>query len=289
MKPRLSALLLLTMAALSFDRRSAAAPKPGEFGVQLYSVRRELKQDLPGTLAKLKSIGFDLVEVAGTDGVSADDLRKALDAAGQRALAIHAPYERLRDDLASVVKDAKALGATWVVCPWIPHAEPSYTAQNNADAIALFNKVGAELKRAGLRFAYHAHGYEFLTKSPDGKGGNLFDEMLAKTKPGVVDFEMDVFWFAFGGVDPVAYLKRHPRRFPLFHLKDMKKGTEVGRYPKLAPHDADVVVGTGQIDIAGIVKEARRQHAAGLFLEDETKVAMTQLPDSLRYLRELPK
>lgn len=265
-----------------------AAPKPGEFGVQLYSVRRELKQDVPGTLAKLKAMGFDVVELAGFDPLSAEDMRKALDAAGQRALAVHIQYDRLRDDLPGAIRDAKAVGAKWIVCPWIPHAEPTYTEKNNDDAIALFNDAGAQIRKAGLRFAYHAHGYEFLTKTADGQR-NMFDEMLAKTKRGVVDYEMDVFWFAYGGADPVTYLKRHPGRFPLFHLKDMKKGTEVGHHPKQAPHDADVVVGTGQIDIAGIVKEARKQHAVGLFLEDETKEALTQLPESLRYLQSLPK
>jgi sugar phosphate isomerase/epimerase len=281
--------LAFAAIAMTLVASSVAVAKPaGEFGVQLYSVRRELKRDVPGTLAKLKTMGFDVVELAGFDVAPPEQMRKLLDDAGQRALALHVQYEPLRDNLAGAIRDAKTVGAKWIVCPWIPHAEPNYTAEDNAKAIELFNRAGAEIRKAGLRFAYHAHGYEFLTKSADGRG-NLFDEMLAKTKPGVVDFEMDVYWFAYGGVDPVAYLKQHRGRFPLFHLKDMRKGTPVGLHPKRSNPDADVVLGTGQIDIARIVKEARRQRAVGLFLEDENPAAVTQLPESLRYLKTLPK
>ena len=72
------------------------------------------------------------------------------------------PFERLRDDAAAAVKEAKTLGCLFVVCPWIPHDKAGFTADDAAKAAAVFNEASLVAKGEGLRLAYHAHGYEFL-------------------------------------------------------------------------------------------------------------------------------
>ena len=100
------------------------------------------------------------------------------------------------------------------------------------------NKAGELCKAAGLRLGYHNHDFEF--KPVDGT--RLYDVLLTETDPGLVDFEMDIYWVVRAGQDPAQLLKAHPGRFPLWHVKDMDRAkpelnTEVGvgsiGFPKL--------------------------------------------------------
>ncbi len=267
--------------------KAAKPPKyPANVGLQLYSVREQLKQDLPGTLAQVRKLGFRDVEIYDLHGQTAAEFAKTLAKAGLRARSMHQSYGRFKDDLPGLVADAKALGVTYAGCAWIPHKD-AFDAEEARAAIEVFNKAGQALKEAGVQFFYHLHGYEFA-KGADGK--TLFDEMLAKTDPAAVAFELDVFWAFHGGADPVALLRAHPGRFPLTHLKDMRKGEPVGLTTGKADKEADVTLGTGQIDIAAIVAETNKSgKVAWHFLEDESKAVLEQLPGSLAYLKGLKK
>jgi hypothetical protein len=102
----------------------------GPVGLQLYSLREYLPKDVPGTLAKVRAMGFREVEAAGLWGQTATEHRAALDKAGLRCPSAHMSYERLRDDLKGAFAEIKTLGAKWVVCPWIPH-EKNATASSS--------------------------------------------------------------------------------------------------------------------------------------------------------------
>src|SRR4051812_6725753 len=93
----------------------------GPVGLQLWSLREYLPKDLQGSLAKVRGLGLREVESAGLWGHTVPQMRKALDDAGLRCQSSHMQFERLRDDLPGALAEAKALGASWVVCPWIPH------------------------------------------------------------------------------------------------------------------------------------------------------------------------
>src|SRR5688500_18837737 len=93
----------------------------GPLGLQLYSVRREMAQDVPGTLRRVRELGFQEVELAGTYNLTPAQFRQELDRAGLRATAMHVGYERLRDDLPGVIAEAKVLGAQSVGQAWIRH------------------------------------------------------------------------------------------------------------------------------------------------------------------------
>lgn len=261
-------------------RTPTALGKP--VGLQLYSLRQYLPQDVPGTLAKIRGMGFREVEGGETYKLGIEGFKAAVQKAGLVVTSEHHGYEQWRDDTAGVLKQATALGARYVGCPWIPHGD-RFTREDCLRAAADFNKWGKATKEAGLKFFYHTHGYEFEA-SPEG---TLLDTLLKETDPALVGLEADVFWVKRGGGDPVALFERYPGRIPLTHLKDMMKGLETDKPMAKAPDDADVVLGTGQIDFAALLKAANKGGVERHFIEDESPKPLAQIPASLEYLAGL--
>jgi sugar phosphate isomerase/epimerase len=257
-------------------------PRGGRLGLELYSLRNELKRDLPGTLNTVRGWGFEEVELAGLPPMTPDETARALRVAGLRAASAFTDYERFRDHFAGVVADARTLGLTYLICGWIPH-DQMLTRTDVDRAIADFNTWGAAAVREKLRFAYHIHGYEFLA-SPDG---TLMDTLFKGTDPQSVDYEMDVFWVVRGGGDPIALLERHGSRVRLAHLKDIRRGTPTGVPTGQAPDEASVVLGTGMIDWPALLKAAVKAGVRWYFIEDEHPAASKQIPQSIEYLRRL--
>jgi len=267
--------------ALGGARTWAAGTHP-PFGLQLYSLRNQLKTDVPGTLAKVKAMGFTDVETAGTYDLTVEAFAAELKKAGLRARSGHFDYDKLRDDAASVVRDAKTLGTDFVACAWIPH-QGKFSRDAAQGAADVFNRAAKAAKAEGLRFAYHAHGYEF-EPSPDG---TLFDTLLKQTDAGTVLFEIDVLWAKAGGVDPAALIEKLAGRVPLTHLKDMRRGTQYTPPASSLPETTDVVLGTGQLDFPAILKASQKAGVEIHFLEDENPDSISQLPQSLAYLRTI--
>ncbi|HWQ32010.1 MAG TPA: sugar phosphate isomerase/epimerase [Blastocatellia bacterium] len=248
-------------------------------GLQLYSLRNQFKSDVPGTLAKAKQMGFVNVELAGTYGLTPEQFNAELDKAGLRPVSMHAGYEKLRDDLNSVIREAKTFGVQYVGCAWIPHGK-TFTEADCDRAIAHFNEWGGKLAKEGLRFFYHIHGYEFQPAA----NGTLFDKLVTGTKPQHVALEMDVFWVVWPGQDPVKLMKKYPKRVELLHLKELRKGM-TGNLSGGAPPEAETALGEGQVNWPAVLREAERQGVKYMFIEDETPQVERQVPMSLQYLR----
>jgi sugar phosphate isomerase/epimerase len=257
-------------------------PPGGRLGLELYSLRNELKTDLAGTLKMARDWGFEYVELAGFPPMKPDDTADALRKAGLKAVSQFVDYDRLRDDFVGVVRDARALGLEYLICGWIPH-EKMLTRADVDRAIASFNQWGAAAAREKLRLGYHIHGYEFV-ESPDG---TLMDTLFKGTSPEHVDYEMDVFWVVRGGGDPVTLLERFGNRIKLVHLKDISKQTDTGVTSGQAPDEASVTLGAGRIDLPAVLKAAVKAKVNWYFLEDEHPEAVKQIPQSIEYLRKL--
>jgi sugar phosphate isomerase/epimerase len=251
----------------------------GPVGLQLWSLREYLPKDLRGTLAKVRALGFEEVEGAGLWGATVGDLRAALDAAGLRCQSTHLPFERLRDKPVEGLAEAKALGATWAVCPWIPH-QGTFTRETALSSAEAFNRFGKAAAEAGLRFAYHCHGYEF-TPAPEG---TLFDTLAGATDPTLVSFQIDVFHTFHGGGHPAEVITRYKGRVPSLHLKDLKKGVAVKAGTPVAPPEDDVPVGSGQVDMAAVLRAAMAAGTSLYYLEDESRAPLTSIPQSLKWL-----
>lgn len=250
-------------------------------GMELWTYRRELKKDLPGTLATIRKLGFTDVETASFYDHSAPEFRTILDKAGLTCSSIIASYDRLSKDLDGVVKDAKTMGAHYVITSEIPrHGE--LTIDDVKKAAADFNAWGEKLRSEGLQFGYHPHGFEFGQTPTE----TLFDVLAADTKPEFVTFEMDVFWFAHGGADPAAFLERYPNRFQLLHLKDIAKGF----HPDLtgrAPDEISVALGAGEMNWPAIFRAAKTAGVKYYYIEDESPKAPQQVLVTEAYLHSL--
>ncbi|MCJ7468504.1 MAG: sugar phosphate isomerase/epimerase [Maribacter sp.] len=251
-----------------------------EVGLQLYSLRDKFKTDVPGSLDLIKSWGITKLEGGGTYGMSMEDFKKALSDRDLEVVSVGADYNELKDDLDKVIKNAKDFGAKYVMVAWIPHDGNTFTFKEAKEATDLFNMAGKRLKAAGLQLAYHAHGYEFRPY----EGGTLFDYMAKNAKD--FGFEMDLYWVQHAGADPLAVLNTYPDKFLLLHLKDMEENVA---YNDTGHEDVEtnVVLGTGKVDIAGLVKRAKELGIEYLFIEDESSRVEDQVPQSLLYLKGL--
>ena len=277
------------LSAMVFSVPVMAADKPigigpsfkGPIGLQLYSLRADFAKDLPATLEKVKSFGIKYVETAGTYNLSPTQFKEMLAAKGLQPVSGHFPYERYRDDIEGVAKDAKALGLKYAGCAWIPHQDP-FTEKDCKDAAAVFNKAGDALAKQGIKFFYHTHGYEFQPY----QDGTLFDLLMSETKPELVRFEMDVFWIMHPGQDPAKLLGKYGKRFELMHVKDMKKGTK-GDLTGHSDVKNDVALGTGMMDWPTILKAAKDAGVKHYFIEDESPTSAQQIPISLKFLEQV--
>ena len=261
-----------------------SAQKPlytAPFGVQTYTFRRSIGNDPAKVLDTIKMMGFTEVE-GGGGRISPEDFKKLCDERGISIPSTGADYGQLVRAPDSVVMRAKALGAQYVMCAWIPHDDGILTIENAKKAVEDFNKAGKFLKDNGLILCYHAHGYEFQPY----EDGTLLDYIFKNTKPEYVSFEMDIFWIQFGGGDPVALLKKYGDRWKLMHLKDMRKGIKKDLTGGTSTEN-DVAFGTGQMDIPAILKEAKKIGIKHYFIEDESSNITEQLPISIAYLKSL--
>jgi sugar phosphate isomerase/epimerase len=255
----------------------------GPLGLQLWSLREYLPKDLRGTLTKVKAMGFREVEGAGTWKHTPAEMRAALDAAGLRCQSAHIGFERLRDDLKGAFGEVKAVGATWVICPWIPHKDDTFTRDDAVKAADAFNTFGKAAADEGLHFGYHCHGYDFVP-SPEG---TLFDTLAANTDPQRVAFQIDVFHAFDGGADPAKLIERYKARVISLHLKDLKKGVKVKVGTATAPAEEDVPVGAGQVDMPAVLHAAKQAGTRFYYIEDESPDPWAHIPQSIEYLEKV--
>jgi sugar phosphate isomerase/epimerase len=224
-----------------------------EIGLELYSLRDQFAKDVPGTMAKVKQMGIKEVELAGTYGLQFPEFIKILAQNELTVVSYGGDFEKLKDFPQSVADEARAYGAKYVTCFWIPHDDGNFTAEDVDRAAVVFNAAGKIIAGNGMLLCYHPHGYEFQPY----KDGTLFDYMIEKFDSRYVQFEMDVFWIKQAGQDPVAILKKYANRFVLMHLKDRKRGTQ-NTTDGHADVETNVELGSGDVGIAEIMKEAKR-------------------------------
>ena len=235
----------------------AAAGKMG-VGIQIYSVRNQLKEDFAGTLKKVAEIGYDLIEAygLGLDGKflgqhTAADVRKMIDDLGMKLIATHCGYFK-PEDASKMIDAAKAAGLEYLIVPGIPHSEtPDLDGWKNVADV--FNKVGEQCSAAGLKFGFHNHAGEFK----EVEGQIPMDILISGTDADKVCFEADLFWVTKGGHDPVELIKKYPGRIKLFHVKDMAEDGE------------GTTVGQGNIDFKTIFEVGKQNGLENYFIEDE--------------------
>ncbi len=270
----------LAAAACVGSKRLMAAPLHMPIGLQLYSVRNLLPKDFEGTLHQLAAAGYKEVEAAGYFDKTAADFGNALNKAGLKCVSTHHQLVQLKTQFDQLIQYGQALGLEYIICSWAGvHRDPTRKGDLNLDdwryVADQFNAIGAKVKAAGMTFGYHNHTIEFGTEN----GIVFFDELLKRTDPNLVKFEMDCGWVVGGGHNPVEYLSKFPERFPLLHVKDMVKEPD----GKLR----NVVMGKGFIDYKPIFRAATGLKHYFIEQEEFEGDPMTELREDADFMKKL--
>lgn len=277
----------VTAATLLTNRLGWAAGehKIENIGVQLYTVRDQMKADFEGTIAKVAQIGYKEVEFAGYFDHTAQQVRAVVDKNGLSAVSTHIQYDELDAKFPSVIEDSKTIGVKYIVCPWIPE-EVRKSPDIWKQAAAKFNHCGEQTKKAGIQFAYHNHWFEFLPVN----GKLPYDELLKECDANLVKMEMDLCWIAAAGGDPLKYFKLYPGRFPLVHVKDLKKIPKVteGGSQNFGDTVDLTAVGDGIIDWKKIFAQSDKAGIKHYIVEhDKPENAFESITKSYEYLSKL--
>jgi sugar phosphate isomerase/epimerase len=269
-----SSTIAVTGSLLAAGFNEISARTISKVGVQLYTVRDQMKNDLEGTIASIAALGYKEVEFAGYYNRTPQQIGEILKKNGLTAPSTHMPINALRDDLNKTVETAAAVGHKFLICPYLMEPERKTMDQYKQHA-ALFNKAGEACKKAGIQFGYHNHDFEFLKFD----GQMPMDVLLAETDPKLVQIELDLYWITKAGHDPLAYFARHPGRFPLVHVKDMDK----------TPKQFFTEVGRGSIDFKKIFAQSKKAGIKHYFVEQDTCPGnpLDSLRISMDYLKKL--
>jgi sugar phosphate isomerase/epimerase len=227
--------------AMASESKSALLSPKKSIGLQLYSLGRELTDDIPNGLKKVVKIGYSTAEMAGYSnrkmyGVEMSEIKKMADDAGLKLTGSHVnpPVRKytkenmgeIADFWKKTVEDHLVCGVKSIVQPGMPQIE---TPDDAAIVCEVFNKAGEITKASDIRWGYHNHSHEFERVSNPGEaqtnnrrpsGKIVYDLMLEGTDPKLVFFEMDVYWTVMGQQDPLEYFEKYAGRFPILHIKD---------------------------------------------------------------------
>ncbi len=246
-------------AAGSMVLPMVSCSKEKVIGLQLYTVRDKIKQDLDKTLNRLAEIGYNSIEAAGYSfndgtfyGLKPKAFAEKLNGLGMPLNSSHTVCEP--DTADKIFADAAEAGCKYVIYPYL--AEPLRQNIDGYKATAeKFNKIGEIGNKYGIRFGYHNHAFEF-----DKMQGEIgMDVLIGETDPKLVTFEVDLYWVTKAGYDPVDYLQKHPGRFEIFHVKDMVKTEDMFFSP----------VGAGRIDFESIFAIKKTAGMKMFFVEQD--------------------
>jgi sugar phosphate isomerase/epimerase len=213
----------------------ATNKKSGIMGIQLYSVRDDMKKDPAGTLKQIAAIGYKYVEHANyVDrkfyGYTPIEFKALLYGLGLKMPSGHTVmgtqhWDEAKKDFTDAwkytVEDAAVMGQQYVISPWLDNK-----FQTNYDELKgfmeVFNKCGELCKKSGMKFGYHNHDFEFSKKL---NGEVLYDIILKNTDPELVIQQLDTGNLYNGGAKAIDIVKQYPGRFASLHVKDEVKAT----------------------------------------------------------------
>jgi len=237
-------------------------------GLQLYSLRNQLPNDVKGVIPKVAAAGYKSVETFGyskergfwgldakafSDLLKDNGLKTSSGHFGMDGYLIHDKVE----DLQSYIDAANITGMEYVVVPSV-NGEALKSADQFKELAAKMNKVGELCKKSGLKLGYHNHNFEW--KPVDGT--TFYDVLLKETDPALVQLEMDIYWVVRAGQDPVKLFDEHKGRYSLCHLKDMDK----------TDNKLNTEIGKGTIDFKTILKAGKKAGLKHFIVEQENYI-----------------
>jgi len=265
-----------------FQQNIFAAAKKGELtGVQLYSVRADMKADPLGTLKQLSDMGYRHVEHANYAnrkfyGWTVSEFKKILNGFGMSMPSGHTVLDAKHWDASKkdftnewkyTVEDAAAMGQSFVISPWLEESKRK-TMGDLKSFMEIFNRSGELCKKFGMKFGYHNHDFEFSEKV---EGKVLFDIILAETDPNLVMQQLDIGNMLNGGAKALDVMKQYPGRFESMHVKDEIKATE-----RHEPFES-TILGKGVVPIKSIIDLGRASGTKHFIIEQESYQGKTPL------------
>lgn len=281
-----------TLAALA-GRRLYAAPAPESYvktlGLQLYTLRDQLAHDLAGTLRAVAQAGYYQVELMKV--VDGQDVARAARDLGLHVSSSMIDAETLvHPDKAGVpsldrtLEAAADLQLQFLVIPYIGR-----DARQTVDQMKVFaqraNRAGQACRDAGIQLCYHHHSFEF---APLAGGTTGWDVLVHECDPELVKFEIDTFWAAMGGLDPVQAIRELGGRVAQLHLKDLPAGTAVNYDEGSVPREVFLAVGEGRLDWPAVLAAARAAGVVQCHVEqDHSPDPLASIVRSIEYLKSL--
>ena len=240
-----------------------------QVALELYTVRDETARDFAGTLRRVAQIGYRGVEFAGYGNLTAQEMSALLAETGLLPVSTHLGLDALQDSqLEASMRYCLDIGCAFIVLPWLAN---EWRTREGMQALApRLNAIGQRCQEHGITFAYHNHDFEFTRVD----GIYLLDYLLQATDASLVKIELDVYWVAYAGLDPVSYLHTLGNRVVLLHLKDMaadRSMTEVGK---------------GMLDMQQICAFAQNRGLWGIVEHDHPQIpSLESAKISLEYFR----
>ncbi len=225
---KLSSLGFLGLYSCGISNMNSKKP----LAIQLYTIRDAVSDNPEKALEKLAALGFRELEIYGYNGTffgkSRTEFQSILKQNGLKVISSHHTTGLIHKDQGTLlynweksVEDLHFIGSEYMVCSYLFPEER--TVEHYKKLPELFEKSGEVTGKAGIQFAYHNHDFEF--EKLEGHK-SVYDFILENTSPELVKMELDLYWISKAGLDPLAYFEKHPGRFPLWHVKDMKAGTK---------------------------------------------------------------
>jgi len=243
---------------------------------QLYTLREFLKTpgDIAKTLKKVKTIGYDAVQLSAVGPIEPEDLARILAGEGLEAAATHVGFEEMRDNPNDVIERHRLWGCRHIAIGGMPQEYRS--AEGFHKFAREFSDVAEPFVEAGFTASYHNHSFEL--EKFDGTTG--LDTLVAESDPARMCFEIDTYWIQHGGADPVAWIRKVAGRIPLVHFKDM--GVAEGK-------QVMAEVGEGNLNWPAILDACRQARVEWYLIEQDVcrRDPFESLAISLRNLNEM--
>lgn len=183
-----------------------------EISLQLYSIHEETKKDFADSVKNVGQIGFQGVEFAGYGDLSPAEQKQLLAESGLYSVGTHCGLQVFTDSFEEELQYSKEIGSKYIICP--------YARLDSLDEIEYLAKVlndaAEKAAKFGIKVGYHNHDHEFIQID-----GEYALDILARMTNDNVVLELDVFWVAYAGVDPVEYIKKWGKRVELIHIKQI--------------------------------------------------------------------
>lgn len=263
--------------------------KQWPIAIQVYSVRDQAEQDFAGTMRALKEMGYDGVELAGTYGMSAVEVKAILDEIGLELVSAHVGPDLLEQE--EILADYAATGMKYIVIPWFPAPKDEKELEN---AVVKIRGIAERCRSHGMQLLYHNHDFELATVG----GRCILDAYYEDIPVDLLQTELDMCWVNVGGKEPAAYLRKYTGRAPVVHLKDFTGSKSANMYSLIDSEDGQAgasttfefrPVGYGRQEVPELVKAAEDAGSHWLIVEqDEPAMGFSRMrcaEMSVRYLK----